>query len=82
MASHDPEIRLKRILHGKKIARNEESSLFLSECCQTMEKRKAALQIPDKYIAIIRYLARNPGAIIVPDVNVTQALLHAKRAMT
>lgn len=46
-----------------------------------MERYQEELHIPDKDIAIIGYLARNPMALIIQDANVKHAFLSARRAM-
>lgn len=46
-----------------------------------MQRYQEELHIPDRAIRIVAYFARNDRAVIIPDANVRQAFLHARRAM-
>lgn len=76
---------LDEILHDKKNktnpSRTEESSTLLSMAAATMAARQKELNIPQRSIAIIRYLADNPRAVIIAEENVRQAFEHAKEAV-
>lgn len=61
--------------------RSDESSALLSVAAAKMDANKSRLKIKQKYIAIIRYLADNPRAVIIADDNVTRAFAYAKEAI-
>lgn len=61
--------------------RSPESTALLEEAAGAMERQQARLRIPQKDITIIRYLAANPGAVIVQERNVLGAFKWAKAAV-
>ena len=61
--------------------RRQEVTAFLCKVYQTMERYKHELGIPDRSMKVFCYLVSNPGALIIPDKNVTEAFEWAKKAM-
>lgn len=61
--------------------RSAESSALLSMAAAKMEANRKKLQIPGRYIVIMRYLADNPRAVIIADANVTKAFAYAREVM-
>lgn len=80
----NPDTRLDRLLRksGKELyaKRTDSDCEFLHSAADVMTAQREKLRIPQRSIAIIRYLAREPMALIIPDANVTQAFNHAKQA--
>lgn len=83
MATIDKIDRLDQILHNKRVKndRSPEQCDLLSEAAVAMENNQRRLQIPDRDIKIIRYLANNPRAVLVQEPNVMGAFRCAKEAM-
>lgn len=76
---------LESLLHKKENKthpnRSEEQSALLNEAARAMETHQVRLQIPQRYIRIMHYLADNPRAVLIADRNVTMAFRYAKEAM-
>lgn len=76
---------LESLLQGRKNKhhpeRSEEQSRLLLVAANAMETKKKILQITDRDIKIIRYLATHPAAVIIADKNVAQAFRKAKEAV-
>ena len=83
MATIDKIGRLDQILHNKRVKddRSPEQCDLLSEAAMAMENYQRHLQIPERDIKIIRYLANNPRAALVREPNVMGAFKYAKEAM-
>ena len=82
----NPCARLDRLLrrdarHGE-MCRGRNTAELLSSAVAAMEKQKQHLSIPDRYIAVMRYLADHPTALIIPDANVNKAFQYAKQAFS
>ena len=75
--------RLDRIFHMEQPVwgRSEYDSAYLNQVVAVMRGRRRELNIPNRDIAIIAYLARNPHAIIFHDKNVSGAFQSARRAL-
>lgn len=80
---HDSIDRLDAMLYSTKVStsRSEKDCAALETAVMNMERYKARLNIPQRDIAIIRYLAKTPAAIIVREPNVMGAFKSAKAAM-
>lgn len=63
-------------------ARNTATTNRLLTVVDTMEERKKELGISDRDIAIVRYLAENPPAMIFRDEYTRRAFFQARKAMT
>lgn len=61
--------------------RKSEAQAFLGQVYQAMERHKSELRIPDRSMKVFGYFVQNPGALIIPDKNVTEAFEWAKKAM-
>ena len=66
---------------GKNSGRTQEQSMLLSAAAMLMETHQRRLQIPARYIRVMRYLADNPTAVIVLDDNVSKAFAYAREAL-
>lgn len=82
----NPDTRLDRMLRKSEkelyAKRTDSDCEFLHLAANVMTAQREKLRIPQKAIAIIRYLAREPMALIIPDANVTQAFNYAKQAFS
>lgn len=82
----NPCARLDRLLRRDarygEMCRGKSTVELLSSAVAAMEKHQQRLAIPDRYIAVMRYLADHPTALIIPDANVTKAFGYAKQAFS
>ena len=73
------------MLHQKPKAGNHmrtpEQSTLLTMAAVAMETHKAMLQIPERDIKIMRYLADNPGAVLIAEPNVRRAFDYGRKAL-
>lgn len=76
--------RLDRIAQARSVSpyRDTREATFLRRVVGRMEEKQRLLQIPDRSINVMRYLADNPSAYIVFDANVSQAWADARRAVS
>lgn len=76
--------RLDRIAQARSVSpyRDTRQAKFMQRVVDRMEEKKRLLQIPERSINVMRYLADNPAACIVFDANVSQAWADARRAVS
>jgi hypothetical protein len=82
---HDWDLWFDRLLQKRQeqgLARSTATTNRLLSVVDTMEERKKELGISDRDIAIVRYLAENPLAMIFRDEYTRRAFFQARKAMT